>query len=42
MLKILFVLNTFPGLGGVETVTVNLIEALGSDNDIYVAAFHKM
>ena len=41
MSKILFVLNTFPGLGGVETVTANLIEALGADNDIYVMAFHK-
>lgn len=39
MARILFVMNIFPGLGGVETVTGNLIKSLGDDNRIYVLAF---
>ena len=38
MAKILFVMNIFPGQGGLESVTVYLIEALRKDNDIYVLA----
>ena len=34
-------MNIFPGMGGVETVTSNLIEAIRKDNDIYVLAFES-
>lgn len=39
MARILFVMNIFPGPGGLESVTGNLIEALSKDNDIYVLAY---
>ena len=39
MSRILAVLNTFPSCGGVETVTMNLIEAISGDNEMYIMAF---
>lgn len=39
MARVLFVLNVYPGLGGVETATANLVEALKNDNDIYILAY---
>ena len=39
MTRVLFVLNVYPGLGGVETATANLVEALKNDNDIYILAY---
>ena len=42
MARILFVMNIFPGLGGVETVTKNLIKSLGRDQQIYVLAFSSI
>lgn len=38
MARILFVMNHFPGFGGVESVTANLVGVLGKDHDIYILA----
>ena len=42
MSKILFVLNFYPGPGGVESVSTNLIDALGYDNEIYLIAYEPL
>ena len=36
MARILFVMNVFPGLGGVESVTENIIGDLSRDNEIFI------
>ena len=45
MSRILFVLNTYPGQGGVETVTTNLIRGFGqycAEHSVYVLAYDKV
>lgn len=42
MANILFFLNRYPGMGGVETVTNTLINSLGIKNKIYVIAYDSM
>ena len=39
MARILFAMYAFPGLGGVETVTMNLIKTLGQSHKVYTLAF---
>lgn len=39
MARILFVMNVFPGLGGVESVTENIIGDLSRDNEIFILAY---
>ena len=42
MANILFFLNRYPGIGGIESVTNTLINSLGEENDIYVIAYDCM
>ena len=42
MANILFFLNRYPGVGGIETVTNTLINSLGKENAVYVIAYESM
>lgn len=42
MANILFFLNKYPGLGGIESVTNTLINSLGKENAVYVIAYESM
>lgn len=42
MANILFFLNRYPGIGGIEAVTSTLIGSLGLENTIYVLAYDSM
>ena len=42
MARILFVVNIFPGPGGVENVTKTLIGELGRENSVFVLAFSSV
>ena len=42
MANILFFLNCYPGIGGIEAVTNSLINSLGAENAIYVIAYESM
>lgn len=41
MKHILFLFNIFPGLGGLESVSNNIIDYLGPDNEIYTLSISK-
>lgn len=41
MVRLMFFMPQFPGFGGIETVSANLIEYLGKDMEIYVFALKR-